>query len=69
MNGENYEKWVHEKPIPNLPEKSVVVDDNAPYHNVQISKAPTSASKKDNMVAWLAEKNIPFSTNTRMLKS
>lgn len=47
--------------IPNLPPNSVVVTDNAPYHNIQVDKAPTSNSKKADMVAWLDSKNISFS--------
>lgn len=56
MNSSNYEKWVTEKLIPNLPAESVVVIDNAPYHNVQINRAPNSNSKKADMVSWLTEK-------------
>lgn len=61
MNSENYEKWLINKLIPNLPPNSVVVTDNAPYHNIQVDKAPTSNSKKADMVAWLDSKNISFS--------
>jgi hypothetical protein len=32
MNSVNFEKWLNEKVIPNLPLNSVVVMDNAPYH-------------------------------------
>lgn len=46
MNSVNYEKWAREKFIPNLPPNSVVVIDNAPYHNVQVNKAPNSNSRK-----------------------
>ena len=63
MNSENYEKWLREKLIPNLPPGSVVVTDNAPYHNKQIDKAPTSNSTKSEMTAWLTAKNIDFSAN------
>src|SRR3978361_1221174 len=63
MNSENYEKWLREKIIPNLPPGSVVVTDNAPYHNKQIDKAPTSNSTKSEMTAWLTAKNIDFSAN------
>lgn len=41
MNSENYEKWVREKLIPNLPPRSVLVLDNAPYHNIQLNKVCT----------------------------
>lgn len=60
MNFENYQKWLTEKLIPNLPEKSVLVIDNAPYHNVQSKKCPTSASTKSNMQEWLRSNRIPF---------
>lgn len=66
MNSENYEKWLKQKLIPNLPPNSVVVTDNAPYHNKQIDKAPTSNSNKAEMIAWLTAKNLQFSAN--MLK-
>lgn len=66
MNYENYKKWLLEKLIPNLPPKSVLVIDNAPYHNVQKDKAPNSNSRKSVMIDWLRSKNIYFDNN--MLK-
>ena len=38
MNRDNFLKWLKEKLIPNLPERSVLVVDNAPYHNLQVDK-------------------------------
>lgn len=61
VNAEMFLKWTTEKLLPNLPPRSVVVIDNAPYHNVQIDKAPTSKSKKQDMKDWLTLHNIPFS--------
>jgi predicted O-methyltransferase YrrM len=46
MNHENYKKWLHEKLIPNLESKSVIVVDNASYHNVQLNQHPTSNARK-----------------------
>lgn len=43
MNGDNFFKWVKEKLIPHLPPKSVLIIDNAPYHNLQVDKCPTQA--------------------------
>lgn len=63
MNSQNYEKWLSEKLIPNLPPNSVIVCDNAPYHNIQLQKPPTSNSRKADMIDWLTSKNITFSTN------
>lgn len=66
MNFNNYEKWIRGKLIPNIPENSVIVIDNAPYHNVQLNPAPTSSTLKANMIQWLSERNIHYSTD--MLK-
>jgi hypothetical protein len=45
--------------IPNLPPHSVLVIDNAPFHNVQIDTPATSNAKKSTMISWLNEKVIP----------
>ncbi|KDR20160.1 hypothetical protein L798_05654 [Zootermopsis nevadensis] len=37
-----------------------MVIDNASYQNTQADKPPTSYSKKDEMKAWLLERNTPF---------
>jgi hypothetical protein len=50
----------------NLPTESVVVIDNAPYHNVNINKIPTSNSAKKEMQQWSQKQNIPFADD--MLK-
>lgn len=63
MNFKNYENWLKEKLIPNLQPNSVVVIDNAPYHNVQVNPAPSSSSLKADMLKWLAEQVIPHSQN------
>jgi hypothetical protein len=42
MNVENCIRWLKEKLIPNLEPNSVLMIDNAPYHNMQKDKAPTS---------------------------
>lgn len=60
VNGEMFMKWMTEKVLPNLEPNSVLVVDNAPYHNVKIEKAPTSRSRKQDMKAWLLKNSIPF---------
>ena len=52
MNSTNFEKWVEEKLIPNLPPQCIVVMDNAPYHSVQTNKAPNSKHKKHEIQDW-----------------
>lgn len=67
MNGENFQKWMKEKLIPNLPCNSVIVMDNTSYHNCQTNKMPNSSDRKDVIKQWLTEKNIPF--HESMLKT
>ena len=67
MNFENFSKWLAEKLIPNLKPKSVLVLDNASYHNVQQDKFPTMASRKVVIQEWLQSKNIAFTPS--MLKA
>lgn len=58
MNGQNFEKWLCDKLIPNLPAHSVVVLDNAPYHTVKEDKFPTAAFNKAQIKEWLQRHNI-----------
>lgn len=58
MNNENFSKWFKTQLIPNIPDNSIIVMDNAPYHSVQINRAPTSASRKADIISWLLLKNI-----------
>nr|XP_004932428.2 uncharacterized protein LOC101736207 isoform X1 [Bombyx mori]XP_012551118.1 uncharacterized protein LOC101736207 isoform X1 [Bombyx mori]XP_037867233.1 uncharacterized protein LOC101736207 isoform X1 [Bombyx mori] len=60
MNSANFLKWMNEKLIPNLPTRSLVVMDNAPYHCTQINEAPTMSTLKDEMLNWLRERGIYF---------
>lgn len=61
MNGVNFEKWINEKLLPKLSEKSVIVLDNAPYHCIQENKTPSKYSVKKVMVDWLTKNKIPCS--------
>ncbi|XP_054260031.1 uncharacterized protein LOC128995480 [Macrosteles quadrilineatus] len=61
VNQEMFMKWMTEKLLPNLEPNTVLVVDNAPYHNVLVDKAPTSKSKKQEMKDWLSKHNIAFS--------
>jgi transposase len=60
MNAENYKKWITELLIPNIPSNSVVVMDNAAYHNVRAERAPSSNSRKLVMQNWLQSHSIPY---------
>lgn len=60
MNKTNFNKWLEEKLIPNLPPNCLIVMDNAPYHTVQINKAPTMSSSKSDMQTWISEKGLSY---------
>lgn len=58
-----YVKWVTTQLVPNLQPQTVLVIDNVKYHVTQVDKAPTSKSRKDEMIKWLIERNIHFETS------
>ncbi|GJQ74188.1 hypothetical protein Trydic_g19101 [Trypoxylus dichotomus] len=66
MDSETYEDWFINKLLPNIPQKSVIVLDNASYHCRKLEKIPTTAWRKNEIIDWLNEKQIQISTD--MLK-
>lgn len=66
MNFENYEKWIRTQLLPNLPPNSIIVVDNASYHNKDYDLAPNANTRKADMQSWLSEKGISFTSD--MLK-
>ena len=62
MDGHNFKKWVEEKLLPNVPDKSLFVLDNASYHNVvdPEDKIPTKAWRLAEVKEWFKRKNIDF---------
>ena len=54
MNHELFSKWFSEQLLPNMPKHSLIIMDNAPYHNVlSPHSAPTASCKKAEIRAWL----------------
>ena len=54
MNWELFKKWFTEMLLPNIPENSIIIMDNAPYHNILSEHSPPtpqSSKKKDQGVA------------------
>jgi hypothetical protein len=49
--------------IPNLETKSVIVVDNASYHNVQLYRHPTSNARKGELLFCLDKHGIRYSTD------
>ena len=60
MNSENFARWLEMKLIPNLPPNSVIVLDNASYHNLQVNRPPTINSRKDVIQEWLNSNGIHY---------
>ncbi len=59
MNSDLFTKWFKEKLIPNIPDNSIIVMDNAPYHNTLSSQsAPTPVSSKKKIRDWLDNNKI-----------
>lgn len=60
MNFENFSLWVMEALLPNIPQNSVIILDNASYHNKEADKTPTLSSRKDDIKEWLMRNNVSF---------
>ena len=67
MNIDHFMEWFSTKLIPNFPASSVIVLDNAKYHNAVVEKHPTTSARKADIQAWLKKYHIPFDNS--ILKS
>jgi transposase len=67
MNWDNFSKWFESQLLENIPPESIVVCDNAKYHNVLESAFPTQSGKKDELRHWLDRNSYPWRED--MLKS
>jgi len=68
MNWDNFSKWFQEKLLKNIPENSLIIMDNAPYHNVLVEEAfPKKSHSIKRLREWLSNNEIPWTKD--MLKS
>jgi len=59
MNWNLFKKWFTEMLLPNIPERSLIIMDNAPYHNILSEHSPpTAKSAKGKIRAWLEKNKI-----------
>jgi transposase len=60
MNQAMFTKWFEEKLLPNIPARSLIIMDNAAYHNVLSPlSAPTPSCKKEKIRSWLEKNSFP----------
>jgi len=61
MDRENFSGWFAEQLLPNIPKNSVIITDNAGYHNVaEENSFPMSDSTKEDLRKWSDDKDIPW---------
>lgn len=68
MNWDNFSGWFRENLLKNIPEDSLIIMDNAPYHNVLAEEAfPKKSHTIKRLREWLSRNNIPWTKD--MLKA
>ena len=68
MNWENFSKWFLFQLIPNIEPGSIIILDNAKYHNVLAEDSlPNRCNTKDQLRSWLSHNGYPWRED--MLKS
>ena len=61
MNHDLFVTWFTEQLLPNIPEHSLIIMDNAPYHNtLSRHSAPTATGKKEEIRSWLHKNGLPI---------
>lgn len=61
MNWENFSRWFTEQLLPNIPKNSLIILDNASYHNVLVQERfPSNTSKKEELREWLTCNSHPW---------
>ena len=63
MNAQHFLEWFETQLMPNIPPHSLIILDNAKYHNTVVEKVPTKSSRKEDMRQWLTRHGIPFNPN------
>lgn len=55
-----YSKWFTENLLPNLPQKSLIIMDNASYHTALPEGSPKLNASKNQVKQWLIENDVSF---------
>ena len=60
MNWDLFKKWFTNELLPNVPNRSIIIMDNASYHNVLAEhSAPTPTCSKEKIRIWLEANKMP----------
>ena len=67
MNSKVFLEWWSNQLLPALDEPSVIVIDNASYHNIRVPETaqPKSNCRKQVIIDWLTERSINIPANSR----
>jgi transposase len=61
MNWTLFRKWFTEQLLPNIPQNSLIIMNNAPYHKVLTAEAfPKSSHSISKLQEWLTHNEIPW---------
>jgi transposase len=62
MDWNNFSRWFTDQLLPNIPENSIIIMDNASYHNViEENVFPKANASKEKLRRWLDDNEIPWS--------
>lgn len=68
MDWNNFSRWFTDQLLPNIPGNSIIIMDNAGYHNVtEENSFPKANARKETLRRWLDDKGIPWGED--LLKS
>jgi hypothetical protein len=70
MDFENFRRWFRDGLLPHIPAASLIVMENAPYHNVYVDGVfyPPTSTKKAELQNWL-QQNHPTMDQEAMIKA
>lgn len=60
MDSKLFENWFRDQLLPNIPENSVIVMDNASYHSRQLEKIPRKGTRKAEIIDFLVKRGISY---------
>lgn len=68
MDWNNFSRWFTDQLLPNIPVNSIIIMDNAGYHNAtEENSFPKANARKETLRGWLDDKGIPWGED--LLKS